>query len=147
MENYKLLDLLLEHKDLGQKSLYYTELNNVVESEKVNDKMQEIESKVMEDFDLELDSYGNIHKEIEDVKIIYYEWHYPERKKHEDTIPIQFHQITNRYSTPSLERVFPTSDRLVKIDLERYAKAIHSWGRKQHEKLNKLKKEIEEKGK
>ena len=63
MENYKLLELLLQHRELGQQSLYYAEQNNFQESDKADDKMQEIESKIMEDLGLELDSDGSIYQE------------------------------------------------------------------------------------
>ena len=62
MENYKLLELLLEHRALGQKAIYYTEQDNEQESVKADDKMQEIESTIMSELGLELDSYGNIYK-------------------------------------------------------------------------------------
>ena len=63
MENYKLLKLLLGHRALGQKAIYYTEQNNEQESIKADDEMQEIESTIVNELGLELDSYGNIYKE------------------------------------------------------------------------------------
>ena len=63
IENYKLLELLLEHRALGQKAIYYTEHNNEQESIKADDEMQEIESTIMSELGLELDSYGNVYKE------------------------------------------------------------------------------------
>ena len=62
MEYYKLLELLLEHRALGQKAIYYTEQDNEQESVKADDKMQEIESTILSELGLELDSYGNIYK-------------------------------------------------------------------------------------
>ena len=64
MENYKLLELLLEHRTLGQKSIYYMEQGNERESVKADDKMQEIESSIASELGLELDSYGNVYKDL-----------------------------------------------------------------------------------
>jgi len=50
---------------LGQKAIYYTEQNSEQESIKADDEMQEIESTIMSELGLELDSYGNIYKERE----------------------------------------------------------------------------------
>ena len=63
MKNYKLLELLLQHRKLGQQALYYAEQKNWNESDKLDDKMQEIESTIMRELGLELDSYGDIYKE------------------------------------------------------------------------------------
>ena len=65
MDNYKLLELLLEHRELGQRAICYTEQNNEQESIKADDKMQEIESTIISELGLELDSYGNVYKESE----------------------------------------------------------------------------------
>jgi len=70
MENYKLLKLLLGHRALGQKAIYYTEQNNEQESIKADDEMQEIESTIMSELGLELDSYGNVLADIEAMDML-----------------------------------------------------------------------------
>ena len=70
-------------------------------------------------------------------KYLYYEWHNPERKKDDRPIPIEYHQITNRYMTPWWERVFPEGSHLTKIDAERYILIVRNWGRRLYKELNK----------
>jgi hypothetical protein len=63
MKNYKLLELLLKHRALGESAIYYTEQNNEQESVKADETMQEIESVIMTELGLELDSYGDVYQE------------------------------------------------------------------------------------
>ncbi len=65
MKNYKLLELLLEHRALGMKveSVPAVKAIYLQEPIKADDEMQEIESTIMSELGLELDSYGNVYKE------------------------------------------------------------------------------------
>ena len=75
MKNYKLLELLLEHRELGMKvesfvpavkAIYLQEpITADDEMQETKSTMQEIESTIMSEFGLELDSYGNVYKESE----------------------------------------------------------------------------------
>ena len=79
MKNYKLLELLLEHRALGQKvesvfELKYLPVKAIYlqepikaddEMQEIESTMQEIESTIMSELGLELDSYGNVYKERE----------------------------------------------------------------------------------
>ena len=72
MKNYKLLELLLEHRELGMKvesipavkAIYLQEpIKADDEMQEIVSTMQEIESTIMSELGLELDSYGNVYKE------------------------------------------------------------------------------------
>jgi len=81
MKNYKLLELLLEHRELGMKVESFVPavkaiyLQEPIDTKKADDErqeikstmqdMQEIESTIMSELGLELDSYGNVYKESE----------------------------------------------------------------------------------
>ena len=55
-----LIKLLEEHREFGQRAIYYTEFNDEKESDRWDDKMISIESILFEKLGLELDSYGQI---------------------------------------------------------------------------------------
>jgi len=59
----KLIDVLKEHISLAHKSLYYAEQENEEMSNAFDDDMQKIESYLLEELGIELDSYGEINKE------------------------------------------------------------------------------------
>ena len=58
-----LIETLREHISLAENSRYCAEQGNEKKSNKYDDKMQEIESHLMEELGIELDSYGEIYKE------------------------------------------------------------------------------------
>jgi len=66
MEIGQLIDTLREHISLAENSRYCAEKGDEEMSNKYDDKMQEIESYLMEELGIELDSYGiiqNLSKE------------------------------------------------------------------------------------
>ena len=63
MKIKQLIDILREHISLAENSRYCAEKGDEEKSNKYDDKMQEIESHLMEELGIELDSYGEIYKE------------------------------------------------------------------------------------
>ena len=55
-----LIETLREHISLAEKSRWYAEQGDEEKSNKYDDEMQEIESYLMEELGIELDSYGII---------------------------------------------------------------------------------------
>ena len=66
---------------------------------------------------------------------IYYEW---KKTKNDRVIAIKFHVLTNRYTTPCLERVFPDDRELKEIDIERYVLLVRNWGRRLYKELQAI---------
>ena len=62
MKIEKLIDKLREHISLAEKSRWYPEQGDEEMSNKYDDGMQEIESYLMEQLGIELDSYGIIQE-------------------------------------------------------------------------------------
>ena len=62
MKIEKLIDKLREHISLAEKSRWYAEQGDEEMSNKYDDEMQEIESYLMEQLGIELDSYGIIQE-------------------------------------------------------------------------------------
>ena len=60
MKIKQLIDTLREHISLAENSRYCAEKGDEEKSNKYDDKMQEIESYLMEELGIELDSYGII---------------------------------------------------------------------------------------
>ena len=58
-----LVEKLREHISLAENSLYCAEKGDEKQSNKYDDSMQEIESYLLEELGIELDSYGEIYKE------------------------------------------------------------------------------------
>ena len=64
MKIQQLIDTLKEHISLAEKSRLCVEQGNEEMSNKYDDEMQEIETYLLEELGIELDSYGEINKEI-----------------------------------------------------------------------------------
>ena len=62
MKIKQLIDTLREHVSLAENSRYCAEKGDEEMSNKYDDEMQEIESYLMEELGIELDSYGEIYK-------------------------------------------------------------------------------------
>ena len=62
MKIEQLIDKLREHISLAEKSRWYAEHGDEEMSNKYDDEMQEIESYLMEELGIELDSYGIIQE-------------------------------------------------------------------------------------
>ena len=67
MKIEQLINTLKKHTSLAQKSLYYAEQGDEDRSNAFDDDMQIIESYLMEELGIELDSYGEINKLLESL--------------------------------------------------------------------------------
>ena len=63
MNIHQLIDTLKEHISLAEKSRHCADSGDEEMSNKYDDEMQEIETYLIEELGIELDSYGEINKE------------------------------------------------------------------------------------
>jgi len=85
--------------------------------------------------DLIKERKGNMNEENKWNQRKYYEW---VKKKNDRVIAIEFHVLTNRYTTPEGERVFPDDREIKEIDIERYVLLVRNWGKRLHKELQTI---------